>query len=74
MVFFTGMASTTTALIRLTDTGCKCVNDNSLFGLAVASFDMSRAFDTLEGSLAISKMRELGFPSGFLRWLHNFFK
>ena len=57
-------ASTTTALIRLMDDAFSCRNDPSLFGLALISFDLSKAFDTIDCSLAIHKMRNAGFPSG----------
>ena len=70
---FRPCASTTTALLRLTDAAFKCLNEPSLFGIALMSFDLSKAFDTINCSLALQKMREAGFPSGFLQWLNNYF-
>ena len=49
------------------------MNDATLFGLALVSFDLSKAFDSIDCSLTIHKMREIGFPSGFLCWLRNYF-
>jgi exonuclease III len=65
-------ASTTTALLHLTDAALRCINDPSKSGLAVVSFDLTRAFDTVDSLFAIQKLRELGFPSGFLRWLSSY--
>jgi exonuclease III len=65
-------ASTTTALVRLTDSALSCINDPSKFGLALISFDLTRAFDTVDSQLAVNKMKESGFPTGFLRWLSSY--
>lgn len=66
-------ASTTTALVRLIHASSSSVNDPSVCALAVASYDMSRAFDTLHCDLAVRKIKEAGFPIGFIHWLTNYF-
>ena len=65
-------ASTTTALLRLTDSVAKTMNDSSQFGVAVASYDMTCAFDNVDCSLAIKKMHEAGFPGGLVRWISHY--
>jgi hypothetical protein len=70
---FRPRASTSTALLRLMDAALACLNDSSLFGLALVSFDLSRAFDTIDCTLTVQKMRNFGFPGGFLRWLQSYF-
>jgi hypothetical protein len=70
---FRPRASTTTALIALTNAASFCLNDPLSFGLAIVSFDLSRAFDTIDCSLALRKMKKAGFPNGFLAWLQNYF-
>jgi hypothetical protein len=71
---FRPRASTTTALVRLTDAASSCINDPSIFGVAFVSFDLTRAFDTIDCSLTLRKMSDAGFPGGFLRWLCSYFK
>ena len=70
--FRTG-ASTTTALVSLIDSASRLMNESSLFGVAIASFDMTSAFDNVNCSLAIHKMHDAGFPSPFVHWLQDYF-
>lgn len=70
---FRHYASTTSALVSVTDSALRCLNQSSLFGSAIVSYDMSRAFDTIEHSLAIRKLRSAGFSSDFLCWLQSYF-
>ena len=64
--------STTTALLSLTDASLKCLNDPSLFGVAIANFDMTRAFDMVDCSLAVQKLSQSGFPRGFVEWVASY--
>ena len=60
-------ASTTTALLQLTDYALRRLNESSVFGIALASFDLSRAFDTVDCDLVVEKMEYLGFPKSLTK-------
>ena len=64
--------STTTALIDLTDHLTRYLDDRSLFGAVLLSFDLSRAFDTLEHPLLLKSLLNSGFPTGFVKWINSY--
>ena len=64
--------STTTALVDIMDTLTQCLDDPSTPGVALLSFDLSRAFDTLEHSLLMRSLTNAGFPVGFLDWIESY--
>ena len=70
---FRPRASTTTALLKICDVAAHLYDDRLNFGLAILSYDLSSAFDTVDHSRALQKMRELAFPNGFLNWLRSYF-
>lgn len=69
---FRPFSSTTTALIKIHDAALSSLNRPSSFGVAIASFDLSRAFDTIDCEIALIKMKDYNFPRGFLNWLRSY--
>lgn len=66
-------SSTTTAILQLIDSASRCMNEPSLFGAALVSFDLSQAFDNVDCQLALRKLRDHGFPEVFVHWLSDYF-
>lgn len=66
-------SSTTTALLSLIDSSTRLYDDSKVPGLAIVSFDLSRAFDCVNHALSLKKLYELRFPTGFLKWLSSYF-
>lgn len=65
-------ASTTTAVVKIMDSALRIRDESGNFGVAVVSFDFSRAFDCLEHNLLINKLAAQAFPRGFLLWLQSY--
>jgi len=61
--------STTTALIDVLDKITNQFDDVSSFGTAVLSYDLSRAFDTVDHSHLVNRLKSKSFPERFLQWL-----
>ncbi len=64
--------STTTAVIDLTDRITRLIDDRTIYGGALLSFDLSRAFDTIEHPLLLRSLMQNGFPNGFVRWVSSY--
>ena len=69
---FRPRASTTTALLRIADVATRFHDDKANFGVAILSYDLSSAFDTIDHSLALKKLEDMEFPDGFLTWLASY--
>ena len=65
-------ASTTTALLQLTDDVTSMFDDATNTDMAVLSFDMSCAFDNVDHNSLLSVMSNNGFPTGFIARLCNY--
>jgi len=65
-------ASTTTAVVKIMDSALHIRDESDNFGVAVVSFDFSRAFDCLEHDLMVKKLAAQMFPRGFLLWLQSY--
>ncbi len=66
-------ASTTTALLTVMNEAGKKFDDPSNFGVAIVNFDLSSAFDFVDHSRMVQKLREMDFPKCFLAWLQSYF-
>ena len=64
--------STTTALVDIMDKFTQCLDDPNICGTFLLSFDLSRAFDTLDHSLLIYSLANAEFPVGFLEWIESY--
>lgn len=64
--------STTTALLQLSDDLTQAYDDTSNSGIAILSFDLSRAFDCVEHTLISRILLSCDFPSGFVLWLDSY--
>jgi hypothetical protein len=62
--------STKTALLKVSDDVRKAIDDRKITLLVL--LDMSKAFDCVEHSLLISKLRALGFSESVLNWFINY--
>ena len=58
--------STETALIKITDVILKAMNNKQL--TAVVLLDMSKAFDSLDHGILISKLEDVGASNTALKW------
>lgn len=67
-------ASTTTALLSVVNSATKMYETQSNFGVAVLNYDLSCAFDCVNHSALITKLLEMEFPTGFLKWLTSYLK
>lgn len=65
-------ASTTTALLQLTDDATSMFDDATNTDMAILSFDMSCAFDNVDHNSLLNIMSNNDFPTGFIRWLCNY--
>lgn len=64
--------STTTALIETYESVSKAYDDVTTAGAAIASFDLSAAFDSIDHELLLKKFSCLGFPRCFVTWLQDY--
>ena len=62
--------STETSLIKTTDVILKAIDDKKL--TAVVLLDMSKAFDSLDHDILISKLKDVGLSSEALNWFTNY--
>ena len=62
--------STETALIKLTDVILKAMNNKQL--TAVVLLDMSKAFDSLDHGILISKLEDVGTSDSALKWFKSY--
>jgi hypothetical protein len=68
---FRKSASTTTALIQLSDIVTLLFDDPKIHGYAILSLDFSKAFDYVKHRILLRKtMKRL--PNGFVLWLQNY--
>lgn len=64
--------STTTAIIDLLESALSHYDDLTNDGVAIVSFDMSAAFDSINHVAAVEKFSMLHFPRGFTKWLWSY--
>ena len=69
---FRSCSSTTTALTQLMDDATRIFDDSSNSGMAILSFDMSRAFDCLDHKIICRVLMHNNFPAGFVLWLKSY--
>ena len=69
---FRKCVSTTTALIDIMNSVMTYYDDNRISCIALISFDLSQAFDSVDHELLIRKLIECNFPTGFVMWLANY--
>ena len=62
--------STTTAMIQMYDNWVQAVDKGDLVG--VCMLDMSAAFDVVEHSILLEKLKLYGFDAGALKWMKNY--
>ena len=62
--------STTTALIKVVDDIRKAIDERQL--TIAALLDLSKAFDCVNHTLLIAKLRSLGFSNAVLLWVENY--
>ena len=69
---FRKFASTTTALISVTDSITKCYDDPSMPGVGLLSLDFSRAFDMVDHEILLRKICSVPELAGFAKWLNGY--
>lgn len=69
---FRSSHSTSTALIELYEKSTKVFEDHNTMGIAIMSFDMSSAFDSINHRLILLKFERFGFPTSFISWLSSY--
>ena len=62
--------STETALLKITDVILKAMNNKQL--TAVVLLDMSKAFDSLDHGILISKLEDVGVSNTALKWFKSY--
>ena len=62
--------STQSALIRILDDARKSIDSGKV--VILVSFDFSKAFDTLNHTLLLYKLREFGFSDEAIKWVYNY--
>ena len=65
-------ASTTTALIHLMDVSLRNVDQELSSGNAIISLDLSKAFDSLDHRIILTKLQGYGFPGALVGWLRDY--
>lgn len=68
---FRRAASTTTALLKLTDTATRHFDDSNLNGFVTLSLDFSKAFDNVDHHTLVQKVSTT-LPKGFALLLHSY--
>ena len=68
---FRPSASTTTALLQLTDTTTTIYDDAKYKGFAIISVDMTKAFDKVDHRILLEKASAT-LPSGLIAWLRSY--
>lgn len=71
---FRPLASTTTALLEISDTMLEHFDDTKLYGSATLAFDFCKAFEKMNHRILLQKLRNLSFPKGFIKWIQNYLK
>ena len=62
----------TCALISLHNSVTRMLEDSSTSGVAVVSYDYSKAFDTIPHHILLAKLLHLDLPTGFVVWLNDY--
>ena len=65
--------STIHAHIKTHDSITRFLDSQSIKAVVVLSFDMKKAFDSLQHEQLMESLLALNLPSGFLRWIVSFF-
>lgn len=69
---FRKLASTTTALLTITDSLTKLYDNSTVTGFGVISLDFSKAFDYVDHGTLLEKVRCAHLPKGFAGWLQSY--
>ena len=69
---FRKLASTTTALLTITDSLTKLYDNTKVTGFGVISLDFSKAFDYVDHGTLLEKVQYAHLPKGFARWLQSY--
>ena len=62
--------STQSSLIRILDDARKSFDDKSV--VILISFDLTKAFDSLNHTTLLLRLRELGFSNSAISWIHSY--
>ena len=65
-------SSTLCALLCLDDCVTKYLDDNTTSGVAIVSYDLSKAFDKLPHNRILERLVDLDFPNGFIEWVASY--
>jgi hypothetical protein len=69
---FRKRTSTTTALLAITDSLTKLYDDPTVSGFGIISLDFSKAFDLVDHSVLLKKMRNTPITEGLVLWLRSY--
>ena len=69
---FRPKSSTCCALIALHDFVTRTLDRTDVIGVQIVSYDYSKAFDKLCHSVIFNRLREIGFPKLFIRWIMSY--
>jgi hypothetical protein len=58
--------------VSLHDSITRSLENPTIGGVQITSYDYSKAFDTLKHDIIIRKVLEKKFPTGFVLWLNNY--
>ena len=61
--------STTSALVSLTDTVGRLLEVNKYVSLRCIMIDFSKAFDTVNHEILLSKLQKFQIPANILKWI-----
>ena len=65
-------SNTVCALIALHDRVTSLLDDPSVAGCSLISYDFVKAFDSISHDILLQRLESLGFPAGFLLWLDSY--
>ena len=69
---FRTRSSTLCALLYLEECVTRLLDDVSTAGVAIISYDLSKAFDKLPHERILQRLVDLGFPTAFIEWTTSY--
>ena len=69
---FRPRSSTLCALLSLEECVSSYLDNNSTAGVAVISYDLSKAFDKIPHHRIVQRLTELAFPVNFIEWVSSY--
>ena len=67
-------SSTTCTLVFLEECVSRYLDDNSTLGVAIVSYDLSKAFDKIPHDVILQRLVDLSFPHGLIQWISSYLR